>query len=1198
MLQQLLQSLWLLSSFCLGSQLSSLKNSLNIKSFEPPIWNLDSSIDDELFYLNNFRDLSFYSYTGRENFTKICNETQVIYYSNFTYIELSRLDKNSVINFIIPWKTDAFILSGYGSFGNYTLQNQLLYNLTDLSVKEILNFSKSSSYNDLMINSILVDEDIVYFGGKFNYTIGNETSYSLVMWNGTENNPVLPPFGGFGMNSTVNSILKIDEDNLLFAGNFNTLGNSSLLTLDYNVTNVTDIEFDQSVSLKYSISDSKGVNFSNLICPNNNGQNGWFVDDVNVGQFDISLMDTIIPSKIRLYNSWDDDHQIKLFRVVTTPSNSIMNLTYLDPISRDLKYCSAWCPLLNLSDLRKIDADLSYNSSEMIKYIDGNTTVLKWTSQYQEFGFVNEVPADGLVFVALESYGTGLGLNSIEIFQSEYQTYANNTLNQPNCNSNLEYSYSTLSQNNWYTPLLDESYIMTMFESGFPYTIFYPNIPYAGNYTLTLYTPGCIRDNTCDSRGIVNVTVFTGTTILSTMLVYQNNYHDKYDILYMGYLEGSPKISMEWSVSIGSVDGKMAMVSDKLGVSVNSINKTIIELQKQHLELNGLFQYQSSNFTDTNIINKVGNTTFNYYPTLNYPSNAKLYAGIYNSSVIVGGSVNGISKLDLESESNASIRSIEKLGTGGEIKGIYEYSEGIILVGQFNLSSKEVSSLTYNGTEFNTFGNIHGEITRLTNLNLGDSDLLVFNNEFIYNISSNSYISNSSSFSLSAWAAGSNNNGDLLFSGNIAQNDLTMLNGIISIDSKGLFSTNHTPTLSEEEVIYKGLYINSSSIAYAYYNQESLKYGVKVDNDGRLSSLPRVLSDSINAMIYNENENALIMGTNGTDDNGASLISVNLAFNETVIDESMGNSSKINSLAIFNSNKTLLVGGTFIKNDCNGICLFNYHNNSWSSFYDGFIQGKITDLQFVNEDKLLIAGDINVFNETNVHLLELDLKKLTTQILDKNNSHPFTSFITIDNSTSELIATDGFSVYHYTDGVWRSITTDFSSNSRFNSISLLSLRQVIQKRSDMPNYVIIVNGNLQHPEFGLLDVMYYDFQSWTPYIISSGGVDNNELQGEIFLNKNMSYLFDTQVILQSNATHPIHIPTSTPSHRHRKINRGYVILISLALALATISVIGIIAALIAYWFINNNNSYEKLEPRIDEAEMIDTVPPEKLMTFI
>lgn len=70
-------------------------------------------------------------------------------------------------------------------------------------------------------------------------------------------------------------------------------------------------------------------------------------------------------------------------------------------------------------------------------------------------------------------------------------------------------------------------------------------------------------------------------------------------------------------------------------------------------------------------------------------------------------------------------------------------------------------------------------------------------------------------------------------------------------------------------------------------------------------------------------------------------------------------------------------------------------------------------------------------------------------------------------------------------------------------------------------------------------------------------------------------------------------PQTSPSKgslvKSGKINRGFIVLIGLALALGTVVIIGITGVLLALVF-NGHSGYEQVDPRADESEMIDTVP--------
>lgn len=69
--------------------------------------------------------------------------------------------------------------------------------------------------------------------------------------------------------------------------------------------------------------------------------------------------------------------------------------------------------------------------------------------------------------------------------------------------------------------------------------IFKPNIKQKGNYSVTVYTPGCLQDSSCSQRGIANVTgIFTeGGAPIPPQQIYQTNDYDKYDQIYYGLVD-------------------------------------------------------------------------------------------------------------------------------------------------------------------------------------------------------------------------------------------------------------------------------------------------------------------------------------------------------------------------------------------------------------------------------------------------------------------------------------------------------------------------------------------------------------------------------------------------------------------------------------------------------------------------------------
>lgn len=118
--------------------------------------------------------------------------------------------------------------------------------------------------------------------------------------------------------------------------------------------------------------------------------------------------------------------------------------------------------------------------------------------------------------------------------------------------------------------------------------VFKPDIKQKGNYTVTIFTPGCLQDNTCVSRGIVNVTGNYATSTLPgaplQTQIFQTNYYDKYDEIYQGPVDvnsGDFRPTVRLTPISGQADGiKLVAQRVQFNLSSNSTG-----------ELNGLFEF-------------------------------------------------------------------------------------------------------------------------------------------------------------------------------------------------------------------------------------------------------------------------------------------------------------------------------------------------------------------------------------------------------------------------------------------------------------------------------------------------------------------------------------------------------------------------------------------------------------------------------
>ncbi|QLL32030.1 hypothetical protein HG536_0C01980 [Torulaspora globosa] len=1178
--------------FSVASQLENLRRAYNVTSIEPK--QLDFS-QGFLQVFGDFDTLTFPRYEGQQNFTQeITSDSgsrDIIYYSNDIFIKLIEGSSDTNVRQIVPFGSDSFILSGSGRLLGFELERQIFYNLSDLSLRPMFDHSLGE------VKTILVDDSLVYFGGNFTYDHG------VAIWNYTSNTTFQAPFGGFGSNSQVNSIVKLDDDNILFTGSFAALDNQTWWNSVYrNTSGPTNIEAGSLIPLQWAAWDAGSSSFfdaSQFICPNPEAS-AWLASSSS-GSLGCFLPFEVAAQKIRIFNSPSDDSGVSLFRIITKPSGGIMNLTYVDPLSGEMRYCDAFCPLLKRSALREVGA--TTNSTQGIM-TNNNLTSIQWSENFQDFAFVNQISVSELQFLAVSSYGNAVGLSSLQLYSGTVSVYANDTLNDPGCGSDVVRSSSFLSNNSWHDGLPQKSYLITQFDYGTgvgPKVTFYPEVKEAGQYTVNVYTPGCLADNTCSSRSIVNVTMRSSNddSILASILLYQNNLEEKYDQLYSGHLESPPIVILEFSSGIQLNSPSNVVVADRIELIPHAVDALANQTEENFL-LNGMFLYQLSNITDKSGQNSssIGNSSLNSFAVQNFPQNSSLVSIMYNSTLWVGGgTVSGVATIDLGDD--FSISSSDRLNTGGSVEGMSSYSEGILMFGNFNLSSKPLSTITYNGS-FNSFGNLNTSIKTFSNISLHGTELLVFNNEFIFNTTSNEYISNSSAFGLSLWSAGQNSFNDILFCGAVSETQYTGLDGSAEIFTNGSVVPMNT---SGDMKPYLALKLNDTTTVHAYGGDTLSQL---MFNDG--SHGPWSWFGTINLMRYmNDGTMLAIVVNNPSGESQLNLLNLtnfNVARNLT-----MAKDSYISSAVFFGRNSSLLMGGNFSipGSQCVDLCLYNYDQNQWSKVANGSVNGNITEMKLSNTYDLLISGVINFNNRTSVNLASFNMTSHELNPLLSGSDKPLKSFI---EGEYDLLVWNETNLLNYRASKWEDIELGYDSISVIETVIALNGTAALEKREDSGSKLgsILLAGRLNSVvASNLTEVSIYDFERWSPYYLA--GSDNNGLSSmAFFTGEEFSNIYDSQSYLPNSGSATTSVPSasqtalSSPtatviSGKRRRIDRGYVVLIGLALALGTVTVLGITGVLLALLF-KFDSGYEQVVPRIDENEMMESVPPEKLLEFL
>ena len=132
---------------------------------------------------------------------------------------------------------------------------------------------------------------------------------------------------------------------------------------------------------------------------------------------------------------------------------------------------------------------------------------------------------------------------------------------------------------------------------------FLPDIKQSGNYTITIYTPGCSQDNSCASRGISNITgTFSSGQDPIQKSIFQTNDFEKYDTIYSGYVDANSD-SFRTSITLSPLDTQNSSIS-LVALRVRFVLQNPSNSGVNGTGLNGLFEYNPNKATiDTDFSN-------------------------------------------------------------------------------------------------------------------------------------------------------------------------------------------------------------------------------------------------------------------------------------------------------------------------------------------------------------------------------------------------------------------------------------------------------------------------------------------------------------------------------------------------------------------------------------------------------------------
>ncbi len=409
------------------------------------------------------------------------------------------------------------------------------------------------------VSALYCDEEdsMFYVGGAFD--AGNSTN--AIGW--AAGNWSSLPFAGF--DGPVSSITKAPNGHIVFGGSFTGLGNvTSSLSFKDPETQVINLSTANITALGNSTGGT------NIVCPSNSsdGNSDFVLLNDTPGRWRADFGFGFEPTKLRLWQTSRTGKGTKTWRFTAHPLNGILNFTTTDPATGNTVACQSTCPLAE------------YNASQ----------------PYQDFLFVNMVGMNSFSIDISEWYGNGAGLAGVELFQNDIFSYAIESFNEPSCQADGLGSTATAT-GPWYTTPSRTSvsdYLTVVVgpeDVNTANIVFQPNVQHSGNYSIIVYTPGCLQDSSCSARAVVNVTgslTQDGKQSFGTTLFQTNNF-DKYDIVFSGHVDATAS-SFRPSITLSPSGQQQAQLVVASRVRFGPAGST-------NGGLNGLFDYDPNNST-------------------------------------------------------------------------------------------------------------------------------------------------------------------------------------------------------------------------------------------------------------------------------------------------------------------------------------------------------------------------------------------------------------------------------------------------------------------------------------------------------------------------------------------------------------------------------------------------------------------------
>ncbi|KAF9574069.1 ATP binding domain 4 [Mortierella alpina] len=354
-----------------------------------------------------------------------------------------------------------------------------------------------------------------------------------------------------GVNKIVNAVAKTQDGTYYFGGQFDTTTDGEEFSApDTQLVNLASAEVNTGNGL--DVAQDRSIICQNASSPRTN----WIMRDNIPGYWRVKFPLLITPTLFRLWNvdetqgAESANRGTKTFSIMAQPSNQYLNLSYIDPVSHGLRYCTV-CPLLPRPSLP--------------------TELLHSQREYQDFLVVKPELLHAAQIDVVSWYGLGGGLGGVEVYQSEIFVRAVDRLNfaakcatstagaiTEDLHENRDLTaYSSFMGADWVEMRMPDGWQTVLAASVSSsddaarkqaYVDMAPYLQEPGMYDVFLYTPACgssksessplsVPSNACANRGSIDVSMYFGSPQnVVTVTLQQTNTADKYEKIYSGMI--------------------------------------------------------------------------------------------------------------------------------------------------------------------------------------------------------------------------------------------------------------------------------------------------------------------------------------------------------------------------------------------------------------------------------------------------------------------------------------------------------------------------------------------------------------------------------------------------------------------------------------------------------------------------------------